>query len=158
MSNHTKHKRRNVDLLDEPPPRDFDSEAAILGVALMYPARFAEITKALTAEDFTDEAHRTIYGAMLRLHALGRPIDPTLVVSELRDFGEYDRDKGITAATICNLYRLFPLQSNLQWYVGRMLEMSRRRRGLERGIKLVQAAHNPSTLPMTPRRRRFDAV
>ena len=97
----------------------------------MFPARFDEVAKELAAEDFTDEANRIIFGAMLRLHALGKPIDCALLVGELRDFGEYDADKGVSAATIAHLFRLFSLQSNLKWYVGRLLEMTRRRRGLE---------------------------
>jgi replicative DNA helicase len=120
---------------------------------LFTPHKFSEIARALTVDDFTDDANRTIFGAMLRLDALGHPVDITLLVGELRDFGEYSADRGVCAATLANLYRNFPMASNLSFYVARLLEVSRRRRGLEQGIELIQAAYGGNSARQSAKRR-----
>jgi replicative DNA helicase len=77
-------------------------------------------------EDLTREINRTIYAAMLRLHAAAKPIDVTLLVGELRDARQYNTAGGITADTLLELYRLFPMVRNLDHYVDRVVEMLRR--------------------------------
>jgi replicative DNA helicase len=142
----------NKELLNQAPPCDHEAEAAILGISLTVPERFHEISSSLKLEDFSSESLRTLYGAMLRLQALGHPIDITLLVGELRDFGEYNRDNGVNATTLVNLYRLYPVPSNLPYYIGRVKEMGRRRHALQRGINLVQAAYNIQASPTLRRR------
>src|SRR5436190_11030457 len=60
---------------------------AVLAVVLLDPGRIAEAAEPLEPADFGDEVNRTIYTAMLRLHSVGKSIDITLVVGELRDTG-----------------------------------------------------------------------
>ena len=81
----------------------------------------------LEPADFADEANRTIYAAMLRLHSAAKPIDITLVVGELRDRGQYNAEGGVSATTLVELFRPAPLVRELPQYVSRVLEISRRR-------------------------------
>jgi hypothetical protein len=56
---------------------------------LREPGRIAEVPAVQKPADFENEVNRTFYGAMLRLHSAGTPIDITLVVGELHDRGKY---------------------------------------------------------------------
>ena len=91
------------------------------------PGRIAEVAAALEPADFADEANRTIYEAMLRLHSAGKPIDVALLVGELRDGGQYNAEHGVSAATLVELFRPAPLVRELPQYLSRVLEISRRR-------------------------------
>jgi replicative DNA helicase len=44
--------------------------------------QISELAAALEPADFGDEVSCTIYGAMLRLHSAGKPVDITLVVGD----------------------------------------------------------------------------
>ena len=74
-------------MLDYFPPHDVDAERAVLAVLLLDPGRIAAVAAALEPADFADQANRTIYEAMLRLHSARTPIDVTLLVGELRNSG-----------------------------------------------------------------------
>ncbi len=146
------------ELLDRGEPRDVDAERAVLASILLDPPRFAECEQ-LQPKDFYDHCCRTIFTAMRRLKAAGAPIDCTSVVGNLRDHGEYDPDTGVSAATLHQLFWLRPWAAFCNYYVARVLEFSRRRHGLQRGIQAIQAAHNfdrknPATPPTAIQRAR----
>jgi replicative DNA helicase len=128
-------------LLDRGPPKDTDAEKAVLAVVLLAPGRMTDVAALIDPGDFADEALRTVFCAMLRLHRRGVPPCATLVVGELSDAGEYDADRGVSAGAMIGYFRLYPLATSLLYYVARVAEMSRRRRALERGIALIQAAN-----------------
>ena len=107
-------------------PGDPDAEGAVLACVLLDPRRIGDVSTALELEDFTGEVNRTIYAAMMRLHAAAKPIDVTLLVGALRDAGQYNTDGGVTANTLVELYCLFPMVRNLNHYVERVAKMSRR--------------------------------
>jgi replicative DNA helicase len=64
---------------------------------------------------------------MLSLQQRGLPADATLVVGELRDRGQYNVVDGVSATTLVNSFRLFPLVQHVPYYVQRVGEMARRR-------------------------------
>ena len=126
MNQHTRVSRQRKEpreLLDRGPPRDIEAERAVLSSVLIDPDRFAE-ADVLSADDFFDESNRTIFRAMKRLHASGRPTDCTLLVGNLRDRGEYNADAGVSAATIWNLFYLRPWARYIGYYVARVKEFS----------------------------------
>ena len=112
-------------------PGDLDAERAVLACVLLDPRRIGAASAALELKDFTGEANRIIYAAMLRLHAAAKPIDVTLLVGALRDASQYNTAGGVTANTLVELYRLFPMVRNLDHYVDRVTEMSRRPNAIE---------------------------
>ena len=89
------------------------------------------MSQALELADFTGEANRIIYAAMLRLHAAAKPIDVTFLVGALRDASQYNTAGGVTAITLLELYRLFPTVRNLDHYIDRVAKMSRRPNAIE---------------------------
>jgi replicative DNA helicase len=111
------------DKLDDLSQHDVVAERTVLACVLLDPRRIAEVAAALERADFVDQVNRTIYAAMLRLHSAGKPIDVALLVGELRDRGQYNAVDGVSAATLVELYRLFPLVRHLPYYVERVAEM-----------------------------------
>jgi hypothetical protein len=124
--------------LDHVTPHDADAERAVLAVLavlLLNPGGIAKVTAALEPADFGDEANRTIYGAMLRLHSAGKP-----VISR-----SWSASCVIEASTAQKM--AFPQQRWSSWsgcfrwccicrcYVTRVVvEMSHRRHALEQGV------------------------
>ena len=100
----------------------------MLAVQLLDPDRIAEAAATLEPAEFGDEVNRINYAAMLRLHAAGKSIEITLLVGGLRNRGQYNTENGVSAATLVELFRLFPLVRHLPFYVERVTDMSERRR------------------------------
>jgi replicative DNA helicase len=69
---HKNHRgRASREKFDSTPPCDIDAERAVLAVVLLEPRQISDVAAALEPADFADEAHRTIYAAMLRLQRRG---------------------------------------------------------------------------------------
>jgi replicative DNA helicase len=93
-------------------------------VLLLDPDRIAEVAAVLEPDGFVDEVNRTIYAAMLRPRSAGKSIEVTRVVGEQRNRGQYCAENGVSAVTLVELYRLFPMVRHLPYYVERVAEMS----------------------------------
>jgi replicative DNA helicase len=134
---------QSAELLDRGPPHEAEAERAVLGCAIMLPAKFGEIAATLAPEDFFDEINRAIFAGMLRLHRHGRPIDATLLIGELRDHGQLSADHTcVTFADLAELFRWHPAPDHLPYYLARIAELSRRRQAFLRGVRLIQAANS----------------
>ena len=66
---------------------------------------------------------RAVLACVLLDPGRSKPIDVTLLVGELHDSGQYDMEDGVSATTLVDLFRLFPLACNLPHYLERVVEM-----------------------------------
>lgn len=66
------------------PPHDFDAERAVLGGVLLDNRALIAIEPVVTAGDFYDPRHGTLYEAMQALGAMRAPIDIVTLAAELR--------------------------------------------------------------------------
>ncbi len=67
------------------PPQDIEMERALLGALLLNPSAVYEITDIIGIDSFYAAKHRTIFDAMLSLHARGEPIDVVTVSGKLKE-------------------------------------------------------------------------
>lgn len=67
------------------PPQNIEAEEAILGGILLDPEAISRVSDRLLREAFYISAHKDIYQAALRLHAVGKPTDLLSVTSWLTD-------------------------------------------------------------------------
>lgn len=67
------------------PPQDLEMEKALLGALLLNPNAIYEVSDVVGVDSFYAGKHRTIYDAMLSLHAKGDPIDVVTVSSRLKE-------------------------------------------------------------------------
>ena len=74
-----------TDLPSRIPPHNLDAERAVLGAVLLEGREtLPRVIEILRATDFYTEAHRAIYGGMLRLFDHGEPVDVLTLQEELR--------------------------------------------------------------------------
>jgi replicative DNA helicase len=77
-------------------PVDQDSERALLGALLSGVAEYQHIATLVSAEDFSVESHRRIWGAIAGLWNVGASVDRVTVATHLRDKGHLDSVGGIS--------------------------------------------------------------
>jgi replicative DNA helicase len=68
-------------------PSALESERQVLGTAMMSADLAASVVDRLVAEDFYSSAHRQIFEIIRKLVADGHPIDPIVVMQEVRKTG-----------------------------------------------------------------------
>jgi replicative DNA helicase len=78
------------ELLDQPSPHDLDAEMAVLGGMMLDASTIPAVTGLLSAQSYYLQAHQHIHAAIVALHAAGTPVDPVLVLDELRCRGDLD--------------------------------------------------------------------
>src|SRR3990172_9300545 len=86
-----------VELPGKIPPHNLEAERAVLGAILLEPGILARAIELLTADEFYKDAHRKIYGAMLRLFERSEPADVLTVTEELKRAGELEEIGGQAA-------------------------------------------------------------
>lgn len=67
------------------PPQDIDTERALLGALMMNQSAMYEVADVVQVDSFYAGKHRTIFDAMLGLHAKGEPIDVVTVSGKLKE-------------------------------------------------------------------------
>jgi replicative DNA helicase len=88
ISAHASRRDRTMSPLEVPariPPHNLDAERAVLGAVLLEGREtLPRVIEVLRSTDYYTEAHRTIYGTMLRLFDRGEPVDLITLSEELR--------------------------------------------------------------------------
>ena len=69
------------------PPQNLDAEKSLLGAVLIDEETLADVSEHVTAKDFYDKRHATIFGVMIRLYERHRPVDLLTLTEELKKKG-----------------------------------------------------------------------
>ena len=98
-------------------PSDPDTERLVLGAMLTDQEAVAPVAAALTPEEFTVEAHRRIYRAILALHERGEAIEWNTVHFELQRAGHAESVGGLSYLVSLDdgLPRIYGLDSYVAW-------------------------------------------
>ena len=72
------------------PPQNIDAEMSLIGAVLIDEEKLADVTEFVTAKDFYDKRHATIYGAMVRLYERHKPVDLLTLTDELKKKDELE--------------------------------------------------------------------
>lgn len=78
-----------ANVLDRQPPCNVQAECCVLGSILLLPDVCDDIALVLRPGDFYDDANRTLFDRMIRMHDAGKKIDATLLVEELKQDGAF---------------------------------------------------------------------
>jgi replicative DNA helicase len=106
---------RREQYLERPLPSSEDSERVILGAILLDNALITQAVEHLRPEDFYSPLNRRVYNAMIGLFEQSKPIDPILIIEEMKKDGPVEAIGGVS--TIANLTFGLPHFSNLEEYV-----------------------------------------
>jgi replicative DNA helicase len=135
---------RPVPELDRQPPHNLEAEEAVLGAVLAAGRLLVEVAALIEEVDFYRPAHRTIWGAILRLADRGEPTDPVAVFGELQDTGGLADVGG--APFLHTLVQAVPTVANAAHYARLVAEAARRRRVIDLGIRLAHSDADPAVL------------
>ncbi len=109
-----KKRERPVDILERSPPVDISAEMGVLGSVLLNPDVCNDLTMVIRSEDFYDDSHRMLYTHIQTMHDTGQKIDVTLLVSRLKDAGEFETIGG--AAYLAKLANSVPNAAHAIYY------------------------------------------
>ena len=108
------------------PPHSLEAEREVLASPLVQSDVIAQIRDTLSPDDFYIERHQIIYTAMLAMHDRRIPIDPVLLVAEIRSMGKFERVGGVRA--VGELLERAGTTNNVEHYAAIVLEKAALRR------------------------------
>lgn len=77
-------------------PNSEEAEQAVLGGLMLNNHRIDDVIEIISANDFYQDRHRTIFAAITVVHSQGKPSDPLTVAELLEQKSELDRVGGFT--------------------------------------------------------------
>jgi replicative DNA helicase len=80
---------------ERPLPNDLEAEQSILGACMLRADAIDEAAGILVGDEWYQQAHRTIWSALVSLHAAGTKIDGVTLATELRRTGALERVGGM---------------------------------------------------------------
>lgn len=108
------------------PPQNIDAEASLLGSLIIDSNAFIKIADSLAPEDFFDQQHRLIFGAMRALHDKRSPIDILTLSEQLKSSDQLDRVGG--ASYLTELTNFVPTAAHVEKYAEIVADKAIRRR------------------------------
>ncbi|WP_405804864.1 DnaB-like helicase N-terminal domain-containing protein [Streptomyces sp. NBC_01187] len=125
----------------EGPPHDLEAEQSVLGGMLLSADAIEDVAATMDASDHYRPAHETIHRAIQHLHDAGQAVDPITVTYRLDQSGELNRVGG--PGYVQGLVSAVPTAANAEYYAEIVRDKADRRRLIETGNRLVQAASAP---------------
>lgn len=104
------------------PPNNIEAEKSVLGSLMLDSSAIHVISDILNPEDFYDQKHSVIYGAMLELYEKREPIDVLSVSSRLKGKKQIKEIGGNTY--LAELVNVVPTASNVKHYADIVREKS----------------------------------
>lgn len=108
------------------PPQNLDAEKSLLGAVLIDEETLADVSEHVSAKDFYDKRHATVYGAMIRLYERHRPVDLLTLTDELTKKDELDMIGG--TAYLTELTNYVPTAAHAEAYAEMVAQKAVRRR------------------------------
>lgn len=125
------------------PPSALDAERVTLGALLIDADRYFDLAATLTADDFLDPLHRTIYAAIVQLHDDRKPVDFITVAEALAGDGRFAAVGG--AAYLAQLCENVPTTAHAPRYAELIRDAALKRRLVETGKAIAELAADPAT-------------
>jgi len=133
-----------ADIFESAPPRDLESEAALLGSILIDPALMDTAAAPLLPHHFFDQTHSELFAAMRRLRNNGRPVDPVLLHGEL--VGKLDLDNSAAKAFLMKTGKATTGPANAVYYANQIMQAWRKRKLREAALDAFQGASNGQSI------------
>lgn len=119
------------------PPQNIDAEVSLLGSLLLDEDAIITIADKVSAEDFYDKRHGTIYRSILKLFEQNKPVDLLTLSSTLKDSDELENVGGSSYLT--ELTNAVPTAAHAEEYADMVAEKAMRR-------KLIKASEDITNL------------
>ncbi len=131
------------EILDRQLPVDIDAELGVLGSMMIKPDVCDEISMALRADDFHDDAHRRLFEHLLELHNAGKPAgDMNLLVNSLKSKGDFELVGG--SSYILKVIDSVPHAAHAMYYANIVREKSTYRSLIDASTEILRDAYDES--------------
>jgi replicative DNA helicase len=118
---------------------------SVLGSALLNPDVINDLTLVIRSDDFYDDAHRKIYHHMQEMFDTGKKIDPALLVSRLKDAGEFELVGGM--AYLAKLGNSVPNPAHASYYAEIVRSKATVRRLIDASSTILRDAYEDGVDP-----------
>ena len=117
-------------------PNNLEAEQALLGCLLIDVDTQTDVLDKLTEDDFYQESHRLIIGAMKAVFNARKPVDLVTLADELENEKSLDKAGGITYIT--DLAKITPSAANYKSYLDIVKRDSVNRRLIKASQKIIE--------------------
>lgn len=124
------------------PPHDSEAEKAVIGGALQSASALAEVRAVITAADFYEPKHETIWQAIERLVGRDSVVDAITVVAELTRTGDLQSTGG--HLYLSDAIAEVSVASNSRHYAQIVADSATRRRLIDTATRIQQLAYSSS--------------
>ncbi len=104
-----------MESFSKPLPQNIEAEQAVLGSILIESTVINQVLEVLHPEDFHNEAHRTIFNAMIDLDRDNKPIDLLTLFDQLKGNGNTLEEVG-ESSYLAYLTEIVPTTENVSYY------------------------------------------
>ncbi len=137
--------KANSEILDRQPPSNAEAERGVLGSILLLPTVCDDVALILRAEDFYDDANRTLYAHMRAMNDEGRRIDTTLLVERLKNCGDFEAIGG--APYLAEVLQSVPTAANATYYAEIVKDKATLRSLIHSSTEILRDAYDESIAP-----------
>ena len=138
-------KAATSEILARQPPFDLEAEMGVLGSVLLLPEVYDEIATVVRAEDFYDDANRTLFTHLRDMYDSGQKIDHTLLVSRLKTAGDLEKVGGV--AYLAKLSIAVPNAAHATFYGEIVAHKSILRKLIEASTEILRDAYDQAEEP-----------
>jgi replicative DNA helicase len=133
------------EILDRLPPQNLDAERWVIGSCILDPRRLEDVTPLVRPDDFYADAHRRLYGELLRMESERKPIDVGLLVDRLKTAGEFEAVGG--AAFLAEVLQGVPHSQHAAHYAAIVARLAKYRRLIQTSVATLQKAYGQTAEP-----------
>ena len=131
---------------DRQPPFSPEAEASVLGGMLIDGSAVARIVEFVDETMFYREAHRRIFGAMVRLFERGSVLDVITVSEELKKGAELENAGGLEY--LASLLDAVPTAANIEYHGRIVHDKAMLRRLIDAAQAIVRDVYEPGSRPV----------
>jgi replicative DNA helicase len=123
-------------------PHNLEAEASLLGAILIDADALVKIADAISYDDFYDQRHQRIYGAIVQLYERRSPIDVLTLADQLKNNDSLDLVGG--ASYLTELTNFVPTAAHVEQYADIVAQKALRRRLIAASEQIVSLGFDES--------------
>lgn len=125
------------------PPQSVDAEMSLLGAVLIDEEVLADISEHVTAKDFYDKRHATIFAGMMKLYELHKPVDLLTLTDQLKKKDQLETVGG--SAYLTELTNYVPTAAHAESYAEIVAQKAVRRRLIKASADISELGYDEET-------------
>lgn len=122
------------------PPQNLDAEKSLLGAVLIDEETLADASEHVSAKDFYDKRHATIYQGMMKLYEKHQPVDLLTLTDELKRTNQLEEIGGSTYLT--ELTNYVPTAAHAEAYAELISQKAVRRRLIKASSEISELGYD----------------